>query len=117
MKKNTLAKKSQIAALDVMAYIYESNITKIHTRGALDRMIEIAKFPYTRNWKHFGLQYLPGSGKTKPISLVSGKRTAYMNKQYDSVRYWLIRQGFLKQEFDGYRYHYTVVKNNPLIIK
>jgi len=105
-----IQKKSVKQAKEVMDYIYSNNITKIHTRGALDRMIEIVKFPYTKNWKTFGTRYLPVSGMTKPNSLVSGKRTAYMNKQYDPIRYWLINKGYLIQEFDGYRYHYTVVK-------
>lgn len=105
-----ISRRSKQQALEVMHYIYSNNITQIHTRGAIDRMIEIAKFPYTKSWKSFGLVYLPGSGKTKPRSLVSGKRTAYMNKQYDPIRYWLISNGYLKQSFDGYRYHYTVVK-------
>jgi len=110
MKKGELSSKSKGEALRIMAYLYENKITKIHTRGALDRMIEIAKFPETKKWKTYGLKYLPASGKTKPISLESGKVTAYMNKQYDSIRYWLIRQGYLTQSFDGYRYHYTVTK-------
>ena len=102
--------RSKQQAMEVMHYIYSNNITKIHTRGAIDRMIEIAKFPYTKNWKSFGSVYLPVSGKTKPMSLVSGKRTAYMNKQYDPIRKWLINQGYLQVSFDGYRYHYTVIK-------
>ena len=105
-----IQKKSINQAKEVMDYIYSNNITKIHTRGALDRMIEIVKFPYTKNWVQFGSIYLPMSGIVKPRSLKSGKRTAYMSKQYDPIRYWLIDNGYLIQEFDGYRYHYTVVK-------
>ena len=110
MKKGELSSKSKGEAMRVMAYLYESKITKIHTRGALDRMIEMTKFPETRYLKTWGLKYYPGSGKIKPRSLESGKVTAYMNKQYDNIRYWLIRKGYLKQTFDGYRYHYIVVK-------
>jgi hypothetical protein len=62
-------------------------------------MIEIAKFPETRNFKSW-------AGR----SLVSGKVTAYKNQQYDPIRKTLIKRGYLKQEHDGYRYHYTVVK-------
>ena len=105
-----ISNRSKQQALEVMDYIYSNNITKIHTRGAIDRMIEIVKFPYTKNWVQFGSVYLPLSGIVKPRSLKSGKRTAYMNKQYDPIRCWLINNGYLKQSFDGYRYHYTVVK-------
>jgi len=105
-----ISKKSKQQAIEVMHYIYSNNITQIHTRGAIDRMIEIVKFPYTKNWVQFGSVYLPLSGIVKPRSLKSGKRTAYKNKQYDPIRCWLINNGYLKQSFDGYRYHYTVVK-------
>ena len=97
--KRGINTKSKAYAMTVMSYIYSNKITKIHTRGALDRMIEMVKFPYTRNFKSWG-----------GVSLVSGKITAYKSQQYDPIRYWLIKQGYLKQEYDGYRYHYTVVK-------
>jgi hypothetical protein len=97
--KRGINTKSKAAAMSVMSYIYSNNITKIHTRGALDRMIEIVKFPETKNIKSWG-----------GTSLVSGKITAYKNQQYDPIRYWLIKQGFLIQTYDGYRYHYTVAK-------
>ena len=97
--KRGLNANSRAAMHQVLSYIYSNKITKIHTRGALDRMIEIAKFPETRNFKSWG-------GR----SLVSGKVTAYKNQQYDPIRETLIKRGYLKQEHDGYRYHYTVVK-------
>lgn len=97
--KRGINTKSKADAMSVMSYIYSNNITRIHTRGALDRMIEIAKFPETKNRKSW-------DGR----SLVSGKVTAYKNQQYDPIRYWLIKQGLLIQTYDGYRYHYTVVK-------
>jgi|DEB19_MinimDraft_3_1074340.scaffolds.fasta_scaffold185359_2 hypothetical protein len=96
--KRGINTKSKADAMTVMSYIYSNKITKIHTRGALDRMIEMVKFPYTRNFKSWG-----------GVSLVSGKITAYKNQQYDPIRYWLIKQGFLIQTYDGYRYHYQVV--------
>ena len=97
--KSGINTNSRAAMHQVLSYIYSNKITKIHTRGALDRMIEIAKFPETRNFKSW-------AGR----SLVSGKVTAFMNKQYDPIRWTLINKGYLKQEHDGYRYHYTVVK-------
>ena len=93
MKEINLRPKSKLQALNLMRELYKNNIIQIHTRGALDRMIEIQKFPYTKNWK------------------VSNKKTAYKSQQYDSIRYWLINQGYITQTFDGYRYHYQVVKN------
>ena len=90
--KRGINSKSRSEAHEVLSYIYSNKITKIHTRGALDRMIEIVKFPETRNFKSWG-----------GVSLVSGKITAYKNQQYDPIRYWLIKQGYLKQEYDGYR--------------
>ena len=104
-----ISNRSVKQAKEVMDYIYSNNITKIHTRGALDRMIEIVKFPYTKDWKTFGYRHNSVYGTIR-VSLTSGKRTAYMSKQYDPIRYWLIDNGYLIQEFDGYRYHYTVVK-------
>ncbi len=97
--KRGINANSRAAMHQVLSYIYSNKMIKIHTRGALDRMIEIAKFPETRNFKSW-------AGR----SLVSGKVTAYMNKQYDPIRWALINKGYLKQEHDGYRYHYTVVK-------
>ena len=83
--------RSKSQALQVVTILHAHRITRIHTRGALDRLIELVKWPHTRNHK-------------------VTKRTTYKNQQYDSIRYWLIRQGFLTQSYDGYRYHYTVVK-------
>ena len=97
--KRGINSKSTADMHQVLSYIYSNKITKIHTRGALDRMIEMVKFPETRFFKLWG-------GR----SLVSGKVTAYKNQQYDPIRETLIKRGYLKQEYDGYRYHYTVVK-------
>lgn len=96
--KRGINAKSKSEAMQVMAYIYSNNITRIHTRGALDRMIEMVKFPETRSLKTWG-------GR----SLASNKVTAYKNQQYDAIRSWLIKQGYLKATHDGYRYHYTVI--------
>jgi len=97
--KRGINSKSTAEMHEVLAYIYSNNITRIHTRGALDRMIEMVKFPETRFMRSWG-------GR----SLVSGKVTAYKNQQYDPIRETLIKRGYLKQEHDGYRYHYIVVK-------
>jgi hypothetical protein len=97
--KRGLNANSRAAMHQVLSYIYSNKIVKIHTRGALDRMIEIAKFPELARFKSW-------EGR----SLVSGKVTAFMNKQYDPIRETLINKGYLKQEYDGYRYHYIVVK-------
>ena len=95
MKKG-INSASRYQGLKVMKAIYSNNITQIHTRGALDRMIELAKFPWTKNFK-------------------SDKKTVYKNQQYDPIRNWLINQGFLTQTYDGYRYHYIVNKNKCII--
>ncbi len=97
--KRGINSRSRSAMHDVLSYLYNNKITKIHTRGALDRMIEIAKFPETKNLKSWN-----------GTSLRSGKVTAYKNQQYDNVRYTLCKEGFLIKKFDGYRYHYIVVK-------
>ncbi len=97
--KRGLNANSRAAMHQVLSYIYSNKIVKIHTRGALDRMIEIAKFPELARLKSW-------EGR----SLISGKVTAYKNQQYDPIRWTLINKGYLKQEHDGYRYHYTVVK-------
>ena len=96
--KRGINSKSKGEAMRVMAYLYENKITRIHTRGAIDRMIEMVKFPETRFMSSFG-------GR----SLKSNKVTAYKNQQYDPIRCYLIRKGYLKQYFDGYRYHYIVI--------
>lgn len=98
-----LSNKSKHQAEIVLSMIKQNRITAIHTRGALDRMIEIIKFPETKNiqnWCSF-----PG---LEERSLKSGKRTAYKNQQYDPIRNYLINSGYLEQSFDGYRYHYIV---------
>jgi hypothetical protein len=97
--KTGINSSSRAAMHKVLTHIHSNKIIKIHTRGALDRMIEIAKFPELSRFKSW-------SGR----SLVSGKVTAYKNQQYDPIREALINKGYLKQEFDGYRYHYIVVK-------
>jgi len=97
--KRGINANSRAAMHQVLSYIYSNKITKIHTRGALDRMIEIAKFPELARFKSW-------EGR----SLISGKVTAYKNQQYDPIRETLINKGYLTQEHDGYRYHYTVVK-------
>ena len=96
--KRGINSKSKGEAMRVMAYLYENKITRIHTRGAIDRMIEMVKFPETRFMSSFG-------GR----SLKSNKVTACKNQQYDPIRSWLIKQGYLKATHDGYRYHYTVI--------
>lgn len=96
--KRGINSKSKGEAMRVMAYLYENKITRIHTRGALDRMIEMVKFPETRFMSSWG-------GR----SLKSNKVTAYKNQQYDPIRNWLIKRGYLMVSNDGYRYHYTVI--------
>jgi hypothetical protein len=86
-----LSTRSLNQAHEVLHYIYSNNITRIHTRGALDRMIEIVKFPET-------------------LSKRITKKTVYKNQQYDPIRNWMIQKGYLTVEFDGYRYHYNVNK-------
>jgi len=98
-----LSNKSKHQAEIVLSMIKERRITTIHTRGALDRMIEIIKFPETaslQTWSSF--PGLPGR------CLKSGKVTAYKNQQYDPIRNYLIESGHLEQSHDGYRYHYKV---------
>jgi len=97
--KRGINSKSIAAMHKVLAHIYSNKIIKIHTRGALDRMIEIAKFPEVAKFKSW-------EGR----SLVSGKVTAYKNQQYDPIRETLIERGYLQQVYDGYRYHYIVTK-------
>jgi hypothetical protein len=94
--KRGINSASQYQGLKVMKAIYSNNITQIHTRGALDRMIELSKFPWTKSFK-------------------SDKKTILKNQQYDPIRNWLIKQGFLTQTYDGYRYHYIVNKNKCII--
>lgn len=98
MKKPVILQDSsrQVAA-QVMKEIMDRRITVIHCRGTLDRMIEIVKWPHTRD-------YIGKGGKKY------AKQTVYMNKQYNTIRNFLIDFGFLKPSFDGYRYHYTVNK-------
>ena len=101
--KRGINSSSRAAMHKVLTHIHSNKIIKIHTRGALDRMIEIAKFPYLAKMKYW-------NRNCSARSLVSGKVTAYKNQQYDPIRNALINKGYLKQEFDGYRYHYIVVK-------
>lgn len=96
------SRKSIKQAQEVMRVIAERNITRIHTRGAFDRIIEMVKFPETRNvkvWTDF-------SGSKRNVA--SGKVTVYKNQQYDVIRNYLIRNSFVTASFDGYRYHYTI---------
>jgi len=91
-----LSPKSITQAKEVVSQLHANNIVRIHTRGALDRIIEQVKFPRTRS-RHYQAH-------------ASGKRTLYKSQQYDPIRHWLVDNGYLVQTHDGYRYHYTVVK-------
>ena len=84
-----ISNRSQEQAFEVLEILVNAHVTKIHTRGALDRVIEYVKFPETRS-KGFS------------------KKTMYKNQQYDPIRNWLDTMGYISNEFDGYRYHYTV---------
>lgn len=94
--KNSYGPRYTEVAAAVKDTILQHRITKIHTRGILDRIIELEKFPHTKNYTDNGKLFL--------------RKTAYANKQYDNVRNELINSGFLRKDFDGYRYSYTVVK-------
>ena len=89
-----LSTKSELQAHQVLDVLKTKRIVAIHTRGAIDRIIECVKFPETIGWKHNG----------KPFT----KKTAYKNQQYDPIRCWLVRNRYLEQSHDGYRYHYKV---------
>jgi hypothetical protein len=100
--RNKISVKSRNQAMEVVSLLHKHKIVRIHTRGALDRMIEIVKFPWTKDlktWSNF-------SGSVRRLS--SGKVTAYKNQQYDPIRMWLESEGYISSRFDGYRYHYTV---------
>jgi hypothetical protein len=90
-----ISKRSKIQALQVLDNIEDHNITAIHTRGALDRMIELVKFPETKKHK---------DKKGRPLR----KRTSYKNQQYDGIRSFLV-QNYMLVKYDGYRYHYYII--------
>lgn len=87
-----ISNKTRMQLQQVKDYIESFNITQIHTRGVLDRMIEKIKFPETC------------------LGYNNERKTLYKNQQYDKIRRRLVNSGFLSQSFDGKCYHYTVNK-------
>lgn len=87
-----LSNKSLLQAKQVLSDIFHSNISQIVTRAALDKRIELVKFPYLQR-SHDRYQK---------------NRTLYTSQQYDPIRYWLIKNKFLTQEYKGGKYIYTV---------
>ena len=86
-----LSKKSIQQAQQVKEHLIKSNARSITTRMVLDRIIELVKFPYL---KDFPSKYSKG-----PV---------YTSQQYDPIRKHLIESGFLSASFDGYRYTYII---------
>ena len=107
-----LSFKSRAQAQQVLGILSTQDV--ITTRGRLDRIIEKVKFPHTADWKTYGMRYNVRTEKSTPIDITKGNRTCYMNKQYDTIRNWLIRNGYLQMIFDGYRYHYKVTEKTKL---
>jgi len=74
-----LSKKSLEQAKQVLADILYSHVDVIVTRAALDKRIELIKFPFLQR-SHDRYQR---------------NRTLYGSQQYDPIRYWLINNKFL----------------------
>lgn len=103
--KKNLSKKSLLQALEVLSKLRQSGVKEIHTRGALDRCIEVVKFPY------LVAKPAPWTVQTHREYLRKyAKKTQYCNAQYNPIRIWLIQHGFLSKRFDGRRYHYTLTE-------
>ena len=83
-----LSNKSLKQAKQVLKQIVDSNVAVIITRAALDKRIELVKFPYLQR-SHDRYQK---------------NRTLYTSQQYDPIRYWLIKNKFLTQEYSGGKY-------------
>lgn len=95
-----LQTKNLEAAFKVLQYIKDNNIIRIHGRGVLDRFIEIAKFPETKN-------YTTHSWFKKCVR--NNKGTAYKNQQYDPIRYFMIKRGYIKVDKTlGRKYEYII---------
>ena len=95
-----ISQKSINQALEVRKIITDRNITVIHGKGTLHRIIECVKFPYLINKKQWD---------SKPHY---DKRPCYMGQQYEPILYWLVDTGFLTETRDpnGWKYHYIVNK-------
>lgn len=87
-----LSNRSLSQAKKVLVDIFDSNISQIVTRAALDKRIELVKFPYLQR-SHDRYQK---------------NKTLYTSQQYDPIRYWLVKNKFLTQEYRGGKYIYTV---------
>lgn len=74
-----LSNKSLEQAKQVLADILYSHVDVIVTRAALDKRIELIKFPFLQR-SHDRYQR---------------NRTLYCSQQYDPIRYWLINNKFL----------------------
>ena len=83
-----LSKKSIQQAQQVKKNLIKSGAHSITTRAALDRIIELVKFPH--------------------LKCFYSKGPVYTSRQYDPIRKHLIASGFLTASFDGYRYTYII---------
>jgi len=94
-----LQNKNLVAVQMVLAHLKQFHIITLRGRGVIDRMFELAKFPETH------ISVVDPWYKNR---IRNNKGTAYKNQQYDVLRYFLINNGFLKQEVVGKRIHYHV---------
>ena len=87
-----LSNRSLSQAKQVLAEILYSHVDVIVTRAALDKRIELIKFPYLK----------PSHDRHQK------NKTLYVSRQYDPIRYWLIKNKFLTQNYESGKYIYTV---------
>jgi len=80
-----LSNRSLSQAKQVLADILYSHVDVIVTRAALDKRIELIKFPYLK----------PSHDRHQK------NKTLYVSRQYDPIRYWLIKNKFLTQNYES----------------
>lgn len=101
-----ISKKSIEQAHNVMALINSKRIVKLHTQGAMYRVVECVKFPYTKEWV---------SAKEK-----GNRVNIYGGAQYDPIINYMISQGWIVEErvYVGKKYHYefTVTEAGKKIV-
>lgn len=107
-----IQKVNKQAVVQLMAYILEKRITKIHTQRALHRMIEIAKWPYTTSLKHHVVRHTCGRQYSVARQRLDGEPLYWQGPVYSAGQYIRVREflidKFLDEKYVNGKYQYIV---------
>ncbi len=113
-KGRGIGKGTKLAVAQFMAYVLEKRIIKIRTQSALHRMIEIAKFPHTVNWKLELVRPWPNSKRVykKLVGRPSNEPLHWQCPVYSASQYIRVTEYITDKFFDVHyekgRYSYTL---------